>query len=124
MHTCVVQGGSFATLDLPLKGELDYFFLHGINSALIAVGRAKVVGDVPRTYAGNPVALQELKFPGSVSTEGWNVNQDNSIVGHYDSADGRRHGFIARPKEVLPKHAPVLCLPHSTILLRVLMFPV
>ena len=99
-------GGSFATLDLPLEGKLDYFFLHGINSALIAVGRVKAVGDVPRTYAGNPVALQELKFPGSVSTEGWNVNQDNSIVGHYDSADGRRHGFIARPKEGTPQSRP------------------
>jgi len=92
-------GGSFATLDLPLEGELDYFFLHGINGALIAVGRAKAVGDVPRTYAGNPVGLQELKVPGSVSTEGWNVNQDGSIVGHYDTADGRRHGFIARPAQ-------------------------
>ena len=99
-------GGSFATLDLPLEGELDYFFLHGINSALIAVGRAKAVGDVPRTYAGNPVGLQELKFPGSVSTEGWNVNQDNSIVGHYDTADGRRHGFIARPKAGTPQSRP------------------
>ena len=99
-------GGSFATLDLPLEGELDYFFLHGINSALIAVGRAKAVGDVPRTYAGNPVGLQELKFPGSVSTEGWNVNEDNSIVGHYDSPDGRRHGFIARPKEGTPQSRP------------------
>ena len=90
-------GDSFATLDLPLAGKLDYFFLHGINDALIAVGRAKAAGDVPRTYAGNPVALQELQFPGAVSTEGWNVNQDGSVVGHYDTADGRRHGFIARP---------------------------
>ena len=86
--------------------NLEYFFLHGINNALIAVGRAKAVGDVPRTYAGNPVGLQELQVPGSVSTEGWNVNQDNSIVGHYDSADGRRHGFIARPKEGTPQARP------------------
>ena len=99
-------GGSFATLDIPAVSNLEYFFLHGINSALIAVGRAKAVGDVPRTYAGNPVGLQELKFPGSVSTEGWNVNQDNSIVGHYDSADGRRHGFIARPKAGTPQARP------------------
>ena len=104
-------GGSFATLDLPLEGELDYFFLHGINSALIAVGRVKAVGDVPRTYAGNPVVLQELKVPGSVSTEGWNVNQDNSIVGHYDSADGRRHGFIARPKAGTPQSRPGVVSP-------------
>ncbi len=99
-------GGSFATLDLPVASNLEYFFLHGINNALIAVGRAKAVGDVPRTYAGNPVGLQELQFPGSVSTEGWNVNQDSSIVGHYDSADGRRHGFIARPKEGTPQSRP------------------
>ena len=99
-------GGSFATLDLPVVSTLEYFFLHGINNALIAVGRAKAVDDVPRTYAGNPVGLQELQFPGSVSTEGWNVNQDNSIVGHYDSADGRRHGFIARPKEGTPQSRP------------------
>ena len=99
-------GGSFATLDIPRVSNLEYFFLHGINNALIAVGRAKAVGDVPRTYAGNPVGLQELQVPGSVSTEGWNVNQDNSIVGHYDSADGRRHGFIARPKEGTPQARP------------------
>ena len=99
-------GGSFATLDIPRVSNLEYFFLHGINNALIAVGRAKAVDDVPRTYAGNPVGLQELKVPGSVSTEGWNVNQDNSIVGHYDSADGRRHGFIARPKAGTPQARP------------------
>ena len=99
-------GGSFATLDIPRVSNLEYFFLHGINNALIAVGRAKAEGDVPRTYAGNPVGLQELKVPGSVSTEGWNVNQDNSIVGHYDAADGRRHGFIARPKAGTPQARP------------------
>ena len=99
-------GGSFATLDIPAVSNLEYFFLHGINNALIAVGRAKAVDDVPRTYAGNPVGLQELQVPGSVSTEGWNVNQDNSIVGHYDAADGRRHGFIARPKAGTPQARP------------------
>ena len=90
-------GGSFATLDIPEIPNQEYFFLHGINDALIAVGRAKGADGVPLTYAGNPLRLQELKVPGSVSTEGWNVNQDGSIVGHYDTADGRRHGFIARP---------------------------
>ena len=79
--------GSFATLDLPLEGELDYFFLHGLNDGLIAVGRAKPVGGVPRTYVGNPLNLQELRVPDSVGTEGWNINQDGSVVGHYDTAD-------------------------------------
>ena len=104
-------GGSFATLDIPVASNLEYFFLHGINNALIAVGRAKAVGDVPRTYAGNAIGLQELKFPGSISTEGWNVNQDGSIVGHYDSADGRRHGFIARPKAGTPQARPGVAQP-------------
>ena len=104
-------GGSFATLDLPVASDPEYFFLHGINNALIAVGRAKAVGDVPRTYAGNAIGLQELQFPGSVSTEGWNVNQDGSIVGYYDSADGRRHGFIARPKAGTPQARPGVAQP-------------
>ena len=38
-----------------------------------------------------------MQFPGSVSTEGWNINRDESVVGYYDTADGRRHGFHARP---------------------------
>ena len=92
-------GGSFATLDIPEIPNMEYFFLHGINDALVAVGRAKGVDGVPRTFVGNPLNLQELKVPGSVSTEGWNVNQDGSVVGHYDTADGRRHGFIARPAQ-------------------------
>ena len=77
--------------------KFEYFFQHGTNNARISVGRAKPVGDVLRTYVSTfQDGLQELQFPGSVSTEGWNINQDGSIVGHYDSADGRRHGFIAR----------------------------
>ena len=90
-------GGSFATLGIPEIPNMEYFFLHGINDALVAVGRAKAVDGVPLTFVGNPVALQEFKVPGAVSTEGWNINQDSSVVGHYTSADGRTHGFIARP---------------------------
>ncbi len=90
-------GGSFATLGIPEIPNMEYFFLHGINDALVAVGRAKAVDGVPLTFVGNPVALQEFKVPDAVSTEGWNINQDSSVVGHYTSADGRTHGFIARP---------------------------
>ncbi len=88
--------GRFLSIDLPNALNLEYFFLHGLNRARTVVGRAKAVGDVPRTYVGSPLNLQELHFPGSVSTEGWNINEDGSVVGHYDSADGRRHGFVAR----------------------------
>ena len=96
MHTRVVRWADFYLWTFPNATNLEYFFLHGLNDARAVVGRAKAVGDVPRTYVGNPLNLQELQFPGSVSTEGWNINQDGSVVGHYDSADGRRHGFIAR----------------------------
>ena len=88
--------GRFLSIDLPNALNLEYFFLHGLNRGRTVVGRAKAVGDVPRTYVGSPLNLQELHFPGSVSTEGWNINEDGSVVGHYDSADGRRHGFVAR----------------------------
>ena len=99
-------GGSFATLGIPVISNMEYFYLHGINDALVAVGRAKGEGGLPITFVGNPVALQEFKVPDSVSTEGWNVNQDGSVVGHYDTADGRRHGFIARPLQPTPVRPP------------------
>ena len=98
--------GSFATLGIPEIPNMEYFYLHGINDALVAVGRAKSADGVPLTFVGNPVALQEFKVPDSVSTEGWNVNQDGSVVGHYDTADGHRHGFIARPLQPTPVRPP------------------
>ena len=90
--------GRFLIVDYLDASNLEYVFLHGINDATIIVGRAKAVDDVTRTYAGSlRYGLYEVQYPGSASTEGWNINQDGSIVGHYDSADGRRHGFIAKP---------------------------
>ena len=90
-----IPNGNFVTL--PGAPHLEYFYHHGINDAGLLVSRFKAVGDVPRTAVGTFAAQEELRFPGSVSTEGWNINQDGSIVGSYVSADGRRHGFIARP---------------------------
>ena len=90
--------GRLVSIDLPQAAQFEYFFVHGINDAGTLVGRSKRVGAIPRTQVGSlRRGLQEFKVPGSVSTEGWNINQDGSIVGYYDSADGRRHGFIAIP---------------------------
>ena len=89
--------GRFGFFDLLTASNIEYLFTHGINNVGITVVRAKAVGDVPRTYVGRFGQLHELQFPDSVSTEGYNINQDGSVVGHYQSADGRRHGFIARP---------------------------
>ena len=90
--------GKFVSIDLPGAATLEYMFVHGINDAGIIIGRSKQVEDIPRTHVGTfRDGLQELTFPGSVSTEGYNINQDGSVVGHYTSADGSVHGFIARP---------------------------
>ena len=90
--------GTFAIHNYLESSNLEYFFVHGITDTRIIVARAKAVGDHPRSYVGtSQQGISELQFPGSVSTEGWNINQDGSVVGYYDSADGRRHGFIARP---------------------------
>ncbi len=90
--------GRFISLDLPQADQFEYFYVHGINDVGTLVGRSKRLGDVPRTSVGSlQHGLRPLQFPGSVSTEGYNINQDGSVVGHYDSLDGRRHGFIARP---------------------------
>ena len=92
--------GKFLSLDLPHAAKFEYFFVPGVNDAGRIVARAKLIGDIPRTAVGTlQHGLQSLEFPGAVSTEGWNINQDGSVVGHYDSADGRRHGFIARPAD-------------------------
>ena len=88
----------FISIELPRAATFEFFFVHGINDVGTLVGRTKRFGDVVRTTVGTfQHGLQELRVPGSVSTEGWNINQDGSVVGYYDSADGRRHGFIARP---------------------------
>ena len=90
--------GRFLSFDLPQAAQFEYFFVHGINDAGTLVGRSKRMGDIPRTHVGSlRRGLQELTFPGSVSTEGYNINQDGSVVGNYKSMDGRTHGFIARP---------------------------
>ena len=98
-HTYIfAPDGRFFTVDYLDASTLEYIFLHGINDATIVVGRAKAVDDVPRTYVGSlRYGLHEVQYPSSVITEGWNINQDGSVVGHYDTADGNRHGFIAKP---------------------------
>ena len=92
--------GRFISIDLPQAAKFEYLFVHGINDVGTLVGRTKQADDLPRTIVGSfQHGLKALNVPGSVSTEGWNINQDGSVVGHYDSADGRRHGFIARPAD-------------------------
>ena len=96
--------GRYIPFDLANAENFEFFYVHGYNDAKIRVARGKVSGDVIRTYLGTFVdGLRELKIPGSVSTQGYNINQDSSVVGFYDTDDGRRHGFIAKPTEVVDK---------------------
>ena len=89
--------GRYVSFTPPTQGTYEFFFVHGFTDTKISVSRGKVIGEVTRTYVGTFLGgLHELKVPGSVRTEGYNINQDASVVGHYDSPDGRRHGFIAR----------------------------
>ena len=97
-HAYTSIDGVFASIDSPIP-DLEYAFLHGVNDAGVYVSRSKGVNDIPRTHIGTFRGLQEMRFPGSISTEGWNINQDSSVVGYYDSPDGRRHGFIAKPAD-------------------------
>ncbi len=94
--------GRYVPFELTNAENLEFFYVHGVNDAIVRVARGKVFGDVIRTYLGTFTdGLRELKVPGSITTEGYNINQDGSVVGHYDSTDGRRHGFIAKPIEVV-----------------------
>ncbi len=94
--------GRYVTFELTNAENLEFFYVHGVNDALVRIARGKVFGDIIRTYLGTFTdGLQELKVPDSVSTQGYNINQDGSVVGFYDTPDGRRHGFIARPIEAV-----------------------
>ena len=90
--------GSFTTIDLPKMSNLEFLFVNTITDLGVIGFRAKAVNDIPRSYILLPDGtLYEVRIPGSVSTVVRNVNQDGSIIGYYDLADGRRHGFIGTP---------------------------
>ena len=90
--------GSFTTIDLPKMPNLVFLFVNTITDLGVIGFRAKAVDDILRSYILLPDGtLYEVQFPGSVSTVVRNVNQDGSIIGYYDLADGRRRGFLGRP---------------------------
>ncbi|MXV74359.1 T9SS type A sorting domain-containing protein [Candidatus Poribacteria bacterium] len=90
--------GSFTTIDLPTKPNLEFLFVNTITDVGVIGFRAKAVNDILRSYILLPSGvLYEVRLPGSVITVVRNVNQDGSIIGYYDLADGRRHGFVGRP---------------------------
>ena len=90
--------GSFTTIDLPTMPNLEFLFVNTITDLGVIGFRAKAVNDILRSYILLPDGiLYEVRFPDSISTVVRNVNQDGSIIGYYDLADGRRLGFVGRP---------------------------
>ena len=86
------------TVEVPEIPDLEFLFVNAISDTGVAVFRAQAVDDIPRTYVRPPdSAPVELRFPGSVSTVARDIDAKSQIVGFYDTPDGRRHGFIARP---------------------------
>ena len=91
--------GNFTTIDLPEMPNLQFLFVNTITDFGVVGFRAKAANDILRSYILMPDdTLYEVRIPGSVITVVRNVNQDGSIVGFYDLADGRRHGFLGRPR--------------------------
>ncbi len=91
--------GTYTTLDLPGSiSNLEYLFVNAISDAGVIVFRAKKVDDVERSYVLRPNGEPtELRIPGSITTVARDIDTKGGIVGYYDTIDGRRHGFIARP---------------------------
>ena len=91
--------GSFTTIDLPKMPNLEFLFVNTITDLGVIGFRAKAVNDILRSYILLPDGmLYEVRLPGSITTVVRNVNQDGSIIGYYDLPDGRRLGFVGRPK--------------------------
>ncbi len=91
--------GNYTTFDVPGSiSNLEYLFVNAISDAGVIVFRAKMVDDVERSYVLRPSGEPtELRAPGSVVTVARDIDTKGSIVGYYDTMDGRRLGFIARP---------------------------
>ena len=94
--------GSFTNVEFPgMPPNLEFLFVNAMNDAGVTVFRAKVEDDVARSYVLMPNGeLMELRFPGSVTTVARDIDAKGQIAGYYDTEDGRRHGFIARPAAV------------------------
>ena len=90
--------GMFVPFDLPDAESVEYYYVHGTTDGRVHVIRSKRVGDIPRTYVGTFAAGQqhEVQVPDSLRTEGYNINADLSVVGHYETSDGRIRSFVAR----------------------------
>ena len=78
--------------------ELEFLFVNAISDTGLILFRAKAVDDIQRSYILMPNAEPlDLRVPGSVITIARDIDGQGRIAGYYDTPDGRRHGFIAKP---------------------------
>ena len=78
--------------------ELEFLFVNAISDTGLILFRAKAVDDIQRSYILMPNAEPlDLRVPGSVITIARDINGQGRIAGYYDTPDGRRRGFIAKP---------------------------
>ena len=77
---------------------LEFLFVNAISDTGLIVFRAKAVDDIQRSYIlMQNGELMELRFPGSVVTVARDIDMEGRVAGYYDTPDGRRHGFVAKP---------------------------
>ena len=78
--------------------ELEFLFVNAISDTGLILFRAKAVDDIQRSYILMPNAEPlDLRVPGSVITIARDIDVQGRIAGYYDTPDGRRHGFVAKP---------------------------
>ena len=78
--------------------ELEFLFVNAISDTGLILFRAKAVDDIQRSYILMPNAEPlDLRVPGSVITIARDIDGQGRIAGYYDTQDGRRHGFVAKP---------------------------
>ena len=117
--------GSFTNIEFPgMPPNLEFLFVNAMNDAGVTVFRAKVEDDVARSYVLMPNGeSMELRFPGSVTTVARDIDAKGQIAGYYDTEDGRRHGFIARPAAVRGKSVYFASLSQGLNMLSVPLKP-
>ena len=77
---------------------LEFLFVNAISDTGFIVFRAKAVDDIQRSYIlMQNGELMELRFPSSVVTVARDIDMEGRVAGYYDTPDGRRHGFVAKP---------------------------
>ena len=78
--------------------ELEFLFVNAISDTGLILFRAKAVDDIQRSYILMPNAEPlDLRVPGSVITIARDIDMEGRVAGYYDTPDGRRHGFVAKP---------------------------